>query len=1839
MLLYAAMVPAGFAQQTLTLDTISPDPISPFLYSDPNRQAFYLYQGVGVIEYDYTENTQSGQKTGHGKIIVLPPPDQYSALSTDFVTYSPDANAQVFFDHDSSIQVTATVNRADRPDCTRSSTPAICDLGKVGIETNPNHQGYKEAYLDVILTVQIVQQARLQLRVFFRINTDPANNTGILGIDHIEVVQVDQDHDNNQHLVAGKTTAVRVFLRSQGDSAKDITTGISGSLTATGLTGSALRYANNANVMAPASPPDRNNPRDSMNFLLPAAWTVPTRSPAGPLKLPLTLVAKVSLNNGPEQQVTQSADFEQPPTWPATFRVRYVEVCAPDAQGNRQCGNAPPDDIATDLMQRIYPVSDGGLDYGWQFGPQLEWPKSLGYTPYTGNDPTSTEAAAASAQEKAAIRQQINVTKILIVYYHLLEHVTDQLFAWFPASGHQGLTDFPDLSLSGLNTLPPTSFGHIWWNIGCAPAICVENPKYFRSVVAEGLSFNLGLSFDNGDQGPGGFDPRTGLVIPAGTADLTDDGAWLRAPQYQKLYQAQVLPPVPPGPVAEARPGPRASSAPADYLIISGTVGRTGPSVLDPGIRVTSAVAGDPSDPNGTHCLHFDGAGPDFCFTPMSFGTAFDSEFVVKAPVPAGTTSVSLVENGGAVLTTMTAAAGQPTLQIVTPQAGDSWEGTRTLQWSATDPGGNPLTYTVLYSPDNGASWIPLTIALQDTQYTVDGAQIAGGSQVLLRVLASNGLLTTAATVGPVTVIQNAKPATDVTSLNFGNAAVGDFSESQVTVSNTGTGPASFNLQLPAGAFSVVSPGTASIVVRAGLSRAITVRFAPGVSGSQQATLVLSRTDSTQPDIKIALTGIGFDNPVPNISVPLTFDFGTANTAQPVSATVTITNGGSAPLLVTSLSAAPSQYTVTAPAVSASSPLSIDPKTSSDVTVKFAPVSAVTVPGTLTIGSNDPSRATVTVKLTGTGVGAPVTSTCLTPPAGLVGWWSGDGSAADLAGGNNGTVQGGTTFAAGEVGRAFQFDGSTGYVSIGNPGNLQLPSAITIDAWVNPRSLKTGGLAAIVTKWAQDFTDTANSDSYGLWLISNNGTISLFSAIHQPGGKEPGPQGGTIPLNTWTHVAMTFDSASGQYVLYVNGQVVKSLNSSGAIVATNHNVFIGREDSGQPRPFDGLLDEVQIFGRALTASEIQAIFNAGSAGQCKTGTVATPVIGISAPSLDFGNVPVGQTPSPTMTVTITNKGAGTLIVSSLTPPSGPFTLVSPPATPFNVPAAGMPITVRFTPTTASAQKATLTIGSNDPSNANTPVSLTGTGVAPTGGVQTTQLVVDDGTFETIAGFPNGTATAYFVNRLTPPSYPATLRSVEIVFFNQPDGLQKGAALNILSGANPSGSINIDNLPLASTASSVAATDQFNSFKVTPITIQSGDFVVGFSAANPPNFYLMAVDTSSGSKQRSYIGTDGRSFTPLDFIPALAGNFGIRATVDVGGSAVTGPKIGTSAPSLDFTSSPLGQPKDITLTITNDGGGTLSVSLLVPPNAPFSLVSPPTAPFNVPATGVPITVRFLPTATGTQTGTLTIVNNDSTGDPARATLKIPLTGTGTSTGGGTGTGSLDTSNPLSTNLVGLFAMNEGAGTTDKNLVDGQLATLSGASPPAFNASDPSILFKGGAALNSYLNAGTDPIFDKLPVSQMTIVARVFANTVTAAGICEKDDGNSADGIVFGSNGTGGGLQLTVEMSDRNMRVQSVGAITAGKWIQVAVTWDGSKGTGNAADAHLFANGVELAKVVNNSGSGTLGYAGATNQPFRIGTAAFDFPGSFDGKMQYLAVYKGRILTPAEMKQLDAKLPVK
>ncbi len=227
---------------------------------------------------------------------------------------------------------------------------------------------------------------------------------------------------------------------------------------------------------------------------------------------------------------------------------------------------------------------------------------------------------------------------------------------------------------------------------------------------------------------------------------------------------------------------------------------------------------------------------------------------------------------------------------------------------------------------------------------------------------------------------------------------------------------------------------------------------------------------------------------------------------------------------------------------------------------------------------------------------------CVPAPSGLVSWWDGDSvsgtTATDIQDGNDGTLMNGATTAPGKVGDAFILDGVGDYVFIGNPPNLQLTQGVTVDAWVfYSQDPVEGRVASIAGKWGI----TVPTDAYVLSSIKQSGIIKVAMGIGDGSTPDPGLLGGVIPVNTWTHVAGTYDASTGQNIIYVNGAPVASRTRSGGIFNPATDFLIGAQDagSGVARFFPGLIDEVKIYNRALSASEIQAIYKAGTAGKCK----------------------------------------------------------------------------------------------------------------------------------------------------------------------------------------------------------------------------------------------------------------------------------------------------------------------------------------------------------------------------------------------------------------------------------------------------------------------------------------------------------------------------------------------------------------------------------------------------------------------------------------------------------------
>lgn len=153
------------------------------------------------------------------------------------------------------------------------------------------------------------------------------------------------------------------------------------------------------------------------------------------------------------------------------------------------------------------------------------------------------------------------------------------------------------------------------------------------------------------------------------------------------------------------------------------------------------------------------------------------------------------------------------------------------------------------------------------------------------------------------------------------------------------------------------------------------------------------------------------------------------------------------------------------------------------------------------------------------------------------------------------------------------------------------------------------------------------------------------------------------------------------------------------------------------------------------------------------------------------------------------------------------------------------------------------------------------------------LAVDDGSYE--SAYIGG---GYAVNRLTPSSYPATLNSVSI-FFAEWTGIQVGTNIDILVGSNPDGDGNINNTVFQQMATTVQALDQFNVYLVPSLTINTGDFVVGFRYTPTNGVYPVVFDRSPPALGRSYGSSDGVSFTLQDNYGAgFVGNAGIRASI-------------------------------------------------------------------------------------------------------------------------------------------------------------------------------------------------------------------------------------------------------------------------------------------------------------------------------------------------------------------------
>ncbi len=220
--------------------------------------------------------------------------------------------------------------------------------------------------------------------------------------------------------------------------------------------------------------------------------------------------------------------------------------------------------------------------------------------------------------------------------------------------------------------------------------------------------------------------------------------------------------------------------------------------------------------------------------------------------------------------------------------------------------------------------------------------------------------------------------------------------------------------------------------------------------------------------------------------------------------------------------------------------------------------------------------------------------TCVEPSAGLVSWWKGDGTSKDAGGTRDGTLQNGATFTSGRVAQAFSLDGVDDFISIPSSGLVTYPGAWSMEAWVQTTDV-------VNERYVLQLWNIANSGG----ALASMGVLNGNLMTTQAGDNV---NAGFIADGLLHHVAVTFDGTTHR--LYKDGVEVgsKAMFTQSAPVEV---ALIGKSTAGNH--WQGSIDELSFYHQALTAIQIQAIYEASVAGKC------APILTADARVLAFGD--------------------------------------------------------------------------------------------------------------------------------------------------------------------------------------------------------------------------------------------------------------------------------------------------------------------------------------------------------------------------------------------------------------------------------------------------------------------------------------------------------------------------------------------------------------------------------------------------------------------------------------------
>lgn len=658
-----------------------------------------------------------------------------------------------------------------------------------------------------------------------------------LTVDHIELVQVIQTIDNAVPLIADKTTVIRPFTKIMAgpDEIIGVVVNVHAFRDGVEIADSPWRLLDVSREISSKNP-NRDVIFHAHTVTLPTHWTQ-----AGELTLrvvvnPDRTIPEVDTSNNEMEVIVLFVPGE-------SFSIRYLPVCLAIPGLIELCPSSRVARLAG-LIPKLFPLAERDFSYRGLNIPDFK----LEYLLFDA-DPVDTWA------RRSRFRSQLNRLYQLAVA-NLVSF--DQLIAWVPrGAGGRTLLGYSDPPWLGGTGRVTVGFDNSDQSVLSAEDTLVHEMSHNLVLRHPATGDSCG-SRDGGTDWPYpnagineyGYDPRRGaLKRPKKYRRLKkrqdlmsycdESRKWISDFHYGKLLNGKFQPQ--PG-IAAVEPAmlqdeteehllTRNQEGPVTVLMVSGTVDQdSNTGRLEEIYQFVSSAPLPPTNPAGNTCLRFSGqAGviSDYCldlsFRDSETDEAFSEDaFTAVTPLPPGTTGLSL-RFDDLELASRAASAASPVVEITSPNAGETWDAASegTVTWSASDSDGDSLLYSLLYSSDNGVSWLPIAVDLTEPTYTFNPALIQGGDQVHFRVLASDGFNSSEAQQGPITVDQQPQISTPQDPVDMGRAVVGDQVTGQIVLVNTGTGPLEvgsvsidqpeFQIVFPQGPFSIRAGSAASV--------------------------------------------------------------------------------------------------------------------------------------------------------------------------------------------------------------------------------------------------------------------------------------------------------------------------------------------------------------------------------------------------------------------------------------------------------------------------------------------------------------------------------------------------------------------------------------------------------------------------------------------------------------------------------------------------------------------------------------------------------------------------------------------------------------------------------------------------------------------------------------------------------------------------------------------------------------------------------------------------------------------------------------------------------------------